>query len=56
MFIGSYDGKTVTRYAIGKGPSKFVEVNLLRFQTVLLYPSLLMGITNSYNNNFKAFD
>ncbi|KAM3133391.1 hypothetical protein pb186bvf_014552 [Paramecium bursaria] len=55
IFQQSYQVDPIPRIAIGQGPQKQVVVNLLRFQSVLLYPSLISSISNNmgYKNSFE---
>jgi ubiquitin carboxyl-terminal hydrolase 4/11 len=48
-FIKEYDGKPVVRNVVGEGANKFVEVNLLRFKAILLYPGIVSSIGGGYS-------
>lgn len=51
MFIKEYEGRAIVRNVVGEGQNKMVEVNLLRFKAILLYPGIVSGIGGGYSRN-----
>lgn len=48
MFVKEYEGRAIVRNVVGEGSNKMVEVNLLRFKAILLYPGIVSGIGGGY--------
>lgn len=51
MFVKEYDGKAIARTVVGEGQAKMVEVNLLKFKAILLYPGIVPTIGSGYSRN-----